>query len=274
MKNYQDMLRFILEKGSLVPTRAKVYGRPVRVLSVIGYQMTHDLSDSFPLVTTKRMAKFAIVRELLWFISGSTNVKPLQEQGVSIWDAWADENGDLGPIYGKQWRSWTTKNGRSIDQLKAVIKGIEETIKDPSASVSRRLIVSAWNVADIGSMKLPPCHVLFQFFVRGGYLHCKLYQRSADAFLGVPFNIASYALLTCLVARHVGLKPGVFIHSFGDLHIYENHISQCKTQLNLLPYNPPRIKLEGDTNIFNVKDTDITFVNYYSHGPIKGDVAV
>jgi thymidylate synthase len=231
--------------------------------------MRFDLQQGFPLVTTKKLHLRSIIYELLWFIHGDTNIKFLHDNNVSIWDEWADENGDLGPIYGKQWRRWEGKDGKVIDQLSWVIN---EIIKNPN---SRRLIVSAWNVAEISEMKLPPCHVLFQFYVANNKLSCQLYQRSADVFLGVPFNIASYALLTHMIAQVTGLQVGEFIHTFGDVHLYLNHIQQAKLQLSREPFALPQLKL--NTNVKNIDDfkfEDIEILNYQAHPSIKADVAV
>lgn len=237
--------------------------------SVFGYQMRFRLSDGFPMVTTKKLHLRSIVHELLWFISGDTNIAYLKENGVSIWDEWADAHGNLGPVYGKQWRRWETADGRVIDQLAQVIAMIK---KNPD---SRRLIVSAWNVADVDSMALPPCHSLFQFYVIDGKLSCQLYQRSADIFLGVPFNIASYALLTEMVAHCCNLKAGDFIHTFGDAHIYSNHMEQVNLQLTRTPLPLPTLKLNPDVrDVFAFKFDDIVFENYQCHPAIKAPVAV
>jgi thymidylate synthase len=231
--------------------------------------MRFDLQNGFPLVTTKKLHLRSIIYELLWFIHGDTNIKFLHDNNVSIWDEWADENGDLGPIYGKQWRRWEGKDGKVIDQLSWVIN---EIIKNPN---SRRLIVSAWNVAEISEMKLPPCHVLFQFYVANNKLSCQLYQRSADVFLGVPFNIASYALLTHMIAQVTGLQVGEFIHTFGDVHLYLNHIQQAKLQLSREPFALPQLKLNPNVkNIDDFKFEDIEILNYQAHPSIKADVAV
>jgi len=231
--------------------------------------MRFDLQNGFPLVTTKKLHLRSIIYELLWFIHGDTNIKFLHDNNVSIWDEWADENGDLGPIYGKQWRRWEGKDSKVIDQLSWVIN---EIIKNPN---SRRLIVSAWNVAEITEMKLPPCHVLFQFYVANNKLSCQLYQRSADVFLGVPFNIASYALLTHMIAQVTGLQVGEFIHTFGDVHLYLNHIQQAKLQLSREPFALPQLKLNPNVkNIDDFKFEDIEILNYQAHPSIKADVAV
>jgi thymidylate synthase len=264
MKQYLDLLQYILDNGIEKNDRTGVGTR-----SVFGYQMRFDLQQGFPLVTTKKLHLRSIIYELLWFIHGDTNIKFLHDNNVSIWDEWADENGDLGPIYGKQWRRWEGKDGKVIDQLSWVIN---EIIKNPN---SRRLIVSAWNVAEISEMKLPPCHVLFQFYVANNKLSCQLYQRSADVFLGVPFNIASYSLLTHMIAQVTGLQVGEFIHTFGDVHLYLNHIEQAKLQLSREPFALPQLKL--NQNIKNIDDfqfEDIEIINYQAHPAIKADVAV
>jgi thymidylate synthase len=264
MKQYLDLLQYILNNGIEKNDRTGVGTR-----SVFGYQMRFDLQNGFPLVTTKKLHLRSIIYELLWFIHGDTNIKFLHDNNVSIWDEWADENGDLGPIYGKQWRRWEGKDGKVIDQLSWVIN---EIIKNPN---SRRLIVSAWNVAEISEMKLPPCHVLFQFYVANNKLSCQLYQRSADVFLGVPFNIASYALLTHMIAQVTGLQVGEFIHTFGDVHLYLNHIQQAKLQLSREPFALPQLKLNPNVkNIDDFKFEDIEILNYQAHPSIKADVAV
>ena len=264
MKQYLDLLQYILDNGIEKNDRTGVGTR-----SVFGYQMRFDLQKGFPLVTTKKLHLRSIIYELLWFIHGDTNIKFLHDNNVSIWDEWADENGDLGPIYGKQWRRWEGKDGKVIDQLSWVIN---EIIKNPN---SRRLIVSAWNVAEIYEMKLPPCHVLFQFYVVNNKLSCQLYQRSADVFLGVPFNIASYSLLTHMIAQVTGLQVGEFIHTFGDVHLYLNHIEQAKLQLSREPFPLPQLKLNPDIkNIDDFKFEDIEIINYQAHPSIKADVAV
>ena len=264
MIQYLNLLQYILDNGIEKNDRTGVGTR-----SVFGYQMRFDLQNGFPLVTTKKLHLRSIIYELLWFIHGDTNIKYLHDNNVSIWDEWADENGDLGPIYGKQWRRWETKDGIAIDQLSWVINEIKN---NPN---SRRLIVSAWNVAEITEMKLPPCHVLFQFYVANNKLSCQLYQRSADVFLGVPFNIASYALLTHMIAQVTGLQVGEFIHTFGDVHLYLNHIEQAKLQLSREPFPLPQLKLNPDIrNIDDFKFEDIEIVNYQSHPAIKADVAV
>jgi len=237
--------------------------------SVFGYQMRFDLSAGFPLLTTKKLHTKSIIHELLWFLKGDTNIQYLKEKGVSIWNEWADENGDLGPVYGYQWRSWLTADGKTIDQISNVIDQVK---KNPD---SRRLIVSAWNPGDIDKMKLPPCHALFQFYVLNGKLSCQLYQRSADIFLGVPFNIASYALLTMMMAQVCGLKPGEFIHTFGDAHIYSNHFEQVHLQLSRTPRKLPSLNMNPlIKNIFDFKFEDFSIINYDPHPAIKAVVAV
>jgi thymidylate synthase len=238
-------------------------------LSVFGHQMRFDLADGFPLVTTKKLHLKSIVHELIWFLAGDTNTAYLKANGVSIWDDWADENGDLGPVYGKQWRSWATPDGRTIDQVKEVV----ETLKtNPD---NRRIIVTAWNPADLPDMALAPCHCLFQFYVADGRLSCQLYQRSADVFLGVPFNIASYALLTMMMAQVTGLKPGEFIHTFGDAHLYLNHLEQTDLQLSRTPRTLPHIEINsGVRSIFDFRYEDFTLTGYDPHPHIKAEVAV
>lgn len=264
MRQYLDLLQYILDNGIEKSDRTGVGTK-----SVFGYQMRFDLQNGFPLVTTKKLHLRSIIYELLWFIHGDTNIKYLHDNNVSIWDEWADENGDLGPIYGKQWRRWESKDGNVFDQLSWVINEINN---NPN---SRRLIVSAWNVAEISEMKLPPCHVLFQFYVANNKLSCQLYQRSADVFLGVPFNIASYSLLTHMIAQVTGLQVGEFIHTFGDVHLYLNHIEQAKLQLSREPFALPQLKLNQNIkNIDDFKFEDIEIINYQSHPAIKADVAV
>jgi thymidylate synthase len=264
MKQYHDLMRHVLENGIKKTDRTGT-----GTISVFGYQMRFNLEDGFPLVTTKKLHLRSIIHELLWFLKGDTNIKYLKDNGVSIWDEWADENGDLGPIYGYQWRSWPTADGRHIDQISQVI---EQLKKNPD---SRRMIVSAWNVGEIENMKLPPCHAFFQFYVADGKLSCQLYQRSADIFLGVPFNIASYALLTMMVAQVCNLKPGEFIHTLGDAHIYLNHIEQVKLQLSRECRKLPTMKINPDVkNIFDFKFEDFTLEGYDPHPHIKAEVAV
>ena len=264
MKQYQDLMRRVLETGAKKEDRTGT-----GTLSVFGHQMRFDLSQGFPLITTKKLHLKSIIYELLWFLAGDTNIKYLKDNGVSIWDAWADENGDLGPVYGHQWRSWGTSDGRQIDQISNLIERIKNNPDD------RRMIVSAWNVGEIGQMALPPCHCLFQFYVADGKLSCQLYQRSADIFLGVPFNIASYALLTLMIAQVTGLKPGEFVHTFGDAHLYTNHIEQAKLQLTRDPKPLPEMHLNPHVkSIFDFKYEDFELVGYEAHPHIKGAVAV
>ena len=264
MKQYLDLLRHIYEDGVVKTDRTGVGTK-----SIFGYQCRYDLSEGFPLLTTKKVHLKSIIYELLWFLSGSTNIGYLKEHGVSIWDEWADENGDLGPVYGHQWRSWPTPDGGSIDQISNLI----ETIKrNPN---SRRMLVSAWNVAEVDSMALPPCHCLFQFYVAEGKLSCQLYQRSADTFLGVPFNIASYALLTMMIAQVCGLQPGEFIHTTGDTHLYLNHLEQAALQLSREPRPLPRMIINPDVkDIFSFKYEDFTLEGYNPWPAIKAPVAV
>jgi len=264
MRQYHDLLADILEHGV---DRGDRTGTGTR--GVFGRQMRFDLSEGFPLVTTKRLHVRSIIVELLWFLRGETNVKWLQERGVTIWDEWADADGDLGPVYGKQWRSWAAPDGRVIDQI-AWVKN--EIIQNPN---SRRLVVSAWNPADVDRMALPPCHCLFQFFVANGKLSCQLYQRSADVFLGVPFNIASYALLTLLMARATRLEPGEFVHSFGDVHLYANHFEQARLQLQRQPKALPQLALNpAKSDLFGWDYEDFTLTNYAPDPHIKAPVAV
>ena len=264
MQQYLELLQHILDKGV-----AKSDRTGTGTLSCFGYQMRFDLQKGFPLVTTKRLHLKSIVYELLWFLRGETNIQYLKEHGVSIWDEWANEEGELGPVYGKQWRSWEGADGRVVDQISDLIKQIKT---NPD---SRRLIVSAWNVADLPKMALMPCHTIFQFYVAEGKLSCQLYQRSADVFLGVPFNIASYALLTLMIAQACDLQPGEFIHSFGDVHLYNNHIEQAKLQLTRTPYPLPQMKLNPSVkNIFDFKFEDFMLENYQYHPAIKAPVAV
>ena len=264
MTNYLELLRHIKENGTDKTDRTGTGTR-----SVFGYQMRFDLSQGFPLVTTKKLHLTSIIYELLWFLKGDTNIKYLKDNGVSIWDEWADENGDLGPVYGAQWRSWQGANGKTIDQITEVIDQIK---KNPD---SRRLIVSAWNVAEIPNMALAPCHAMFQFYVVDGKLSLQLYQRSADVFLGVPFNIASYALLLMMVAQVCDLEVGEFVHTFGDVHIYNNHFEQVEKQLSREPKSLPTIKLNPNIkNIFDFDFDDFTLENYDPHPGIKAPVAV
>lgn len=264
MKQYLNLLETILKEGT-----AKKDRTGTGTISRFGHQMRFDLSEGFPMVTTKKLHLKSIVHELLWFLAGDTNVKYLQDKGVRIWNEWADKNGDLGHIYGYQWRSWPTPDGNHIDQITKVVDSINN---NPD---SRRHIVSAWNVGDIDNMNLPPCHVLFQFYVADGKLSCQLYQRSADVFLGVPFNIASYALLTLMMAQVTNLQAGDFVHTFGDVHIYSNHIEQVKLQLTREPFALPTMKINKEINsIFDFKFDDFELVNYQAHPHIKGKVAV
>lgn len=264
MKQYQELLRQILTTGTEKTDRTGT-----GTFSVFGYQMRFNLQDGFPLVTTKKVHMKSIIHELLWFINGDTNIKYLKENGVRIWDEWADDNGDLGPVYGKQWRSWSTPNGEKIDQLQQVINQLKAT---PD---SRRIIISAWNVGELSEMALMPCHALFQFYVADGKLSCQLYQRSADVFLGVPFNIASYALLTMMIAQVCGLEAHEFIWTGGDTHIYKNHLEQVKLQLSRAPKTLPRMVLNKSVkDIFNFKYEDFQLVGYEPHPSIKGAVAV
>ena len=264
MKQYLDLLNHVLKNGVEKSDRTGT-----GTISVFGYQMRFDLSEGFPVLTTKKLHLKSIIHELLWFISGSTNIKYLTDNGVRIWNEWADENGNLGPVYGKQWRAWETSDGRTIDQLMDVINTIKT---NPD---SRRMIVSAWNVGDVAKMALPPCHLLFQFYVANGKLSCQLYQRSCDIFLGVPSNIASYALLTMMIAQVTGLEPGDFVHTLGDAHIYKNHIEQVKLQLTREPYPLPKMIINKDVDdILKFKYEDFVLENYIAHPHIKGEVSV
>ena len=264
MQAYLDLLQHIINTGSEKSDRTGT-----GTTSVFGYQMRFDLQKGFPMVTTKKLHVKSIIYELLWFLKGDTNVKWLNENGVSIWDEWADENGELGPVYGHQWRSWTGADGTTHDQIADVLKQIKT---NPD---SRRMIVSAWNVADLPNMALSPCHALFQFYVADGKLSCQLYQRSADVFLGVPFNIASYALLTMMMAQVTGLQPGEFVHTFGDVHLYSNHVEQAKLQLTRTPYPLPALKINpGVKDLMDFTYEDFTLENYQFHPAIKAPVAV
>jgi len=264
MQQYLDLLQHILDTGAQKHDRTGT-----GTISIFGYQMRFDLQKGFPLVTTKKVHTKSIIHELLWFLKGETNIAYLKENGVSIWNEWANENDELGPVYGKQWRSWEGKDGKVVDQVSDLVKQIKS---DPD---SRRLIVSAWNVTELPEMALMPCHTLFQFYVANGKLSCQLYQRSADVFLGVPFNIASYALLTLMIAQVCDLEAGEFVHTFGDVHIYNNHIEQVKLQLSRAPFPLPTMKLNPSVkNIFNFKFEDFTLENYQSHPAIKAPVAV
>lgn len=264
MNQYLELMKRAYDNGAMKDDRT---GTGIK--SVFGHQMRFDLRDSFPLVTTKKCHMKSIIHELLWFLKGSGNIGYLKEHKVRIWDEWADENGDLGPVYGVQWRSWQGADGKTHDQIKNVIEQIKE---NPN---SRRLIVNAWNVGELENMALPPCHMFFQFYVANGELSCQLYQRSADIFLGVPFNIASYALLTMMVAQVTGLKPGEFVHTLGDAHIYTNHIEQCELQMSRKPFAPPKMKINPDVkNIDDFKFEDFELIGYEAHPHIKGKVAV
>jgi len=264
MRQYLDLLQYILDSGVEKGDRTGT-----GTLSVFGYQMRFDLNNGFPLLTTKKVHLKSIIYELLWFLKGETNVKYLQDHGVHIWDEWADENGDLGPVYGSQWRSWQAVGGGTIDQLARVINQIKN---NPN---SRRHIVTAWNPAEVDRMALPPCHTLFQFYVAEGVLSCQLYQRSADVFLGVPFNIASYSLLTLMVAQVCDLGVGEFVHTFGDVHLYLNHINQARLQLSRQPYPLPQMRINPDiTSIDDFEYEDFELLNYRFHPGIKADIAV
>jgi thymidylate synthase len=264
MKQYHDLLEHILQNGVKKEDRTGT-----GTISVFGYQMRFDLSEGFPFITTKKLHLRSIIHELLWFLKGETNIHYLKENNVSIWDEWADENGNLGPVYGSQWRSWPTADGRHIDQIKQVIDQLKN---NPD---SRRIIVSAWNVGEIEKMALPPCHAFFQFYVADGKLSCQLYQRSADTFLGVPFNIASYALLTMMLAQVCDLQPGDFVHTLGDAHLYSNHLEQAKLQLTR-DFRPlPQMKMNPNVNdLFEFKFEDFELINYDPHPHIKAEVAV
>lgn len=264
MRQYLDLLRRILDEGCQKPDRTGT-----GTLSVFGHQMRFDLAQGFPLLTTKKLHLRSIIHELLWFLRGETNVAYLRQNGVTIWDEWADDNGDLGPVYGYQWRCWPTPDGGKVDQIQDVVTRLKT---DPE---SRRLIVSAWNVADIPRMALPPCHLLFQFYVAQGRLSCQMYQRSADVFLGVPFNIASYALLTRMMAQAAGLEPGEFIHTLGDAHLYTNHFEQARLQLGREPRRLPVLELNAAvTSIFDFRFEDFRLVDYDPHPHIPAPVAV
>ena len=264
MKQYLDLMSHVMENGAVKTDRTGTGTK-----SVFGYQMRYDLQEGFPLVTTKKCHLRSIIHELLWFLDGDTNIKYLKDNGVRIWDEWADEDGNLGPVYGHQWRSWPTPDGGTIDQISKLIEMIKTT---PD---SRRLLVSAWNVADVDNMALPPCHTMFQFYVADGKLSCQLYQRSADIFLGVPFNIASYALLTMMIAQVCDLEYGDFVHTLGDAHIYSNHFEQCELQLTRKPFALPKMKINPDVkDIFSFTGDDFTLEGYEAHPHIKGVVAV
>jgi len=264
MKQYLDLLDHVMSKGTVKKDRTGT-----GTISVFGYQMRYNLEEGFPLLTTKKLHLKSIIHELLWFISGDTNTGYLNENGVRIWNEWADKDGNLGPVYGYQWRSWPAEGGRKIDQLLGVIGSIT------TSPDSRRHLVCAWNVGDLDKMALPPCHILFQFYVANGRLSCQLYQRSADIFLGVPFNIASYSLLTLMAAQVTGLKPGDFVHTLGDAHIYLNHVEQVKLQLSREPYKLPGMKLNPAVDdILKFTINDFTLENYIAHPHIKGDISV
>ncbi len=264
MKQYLELLRHVREQGVRKDDRTGT-----GTLSVFGYQMRFDLADGFPLVTTKKLHLKSIIHELLWFLAGDTNIAYLKRHGVSIWDEWADEDGELGPVYGRQWRAWPARDGGTIDQIRGVVEAIRT---NPD---SRRLIVSAWNVADIERMALPPCHAFFQFYVANGRLSCQLYQRSADIFLGVPFNIASYALLTLMIAQVTRLAPGEFVHTFGDAHLYLNHLDQADEQLSRAPRPLPRMTLNPDrSSLFDFVFEDFALSGYEPHPAIRAPVAV
>jgi thymidylate synthase len=264
MLQYLNLMEKVLKEGTVKTDRTGT-----GTISIFGHQMRFNLADGFPMVTTKKLHLKSIIHELLWFLKGESNIAYLKENKVRIWDEWADENGELGPVYGVQWRSWPTKDGNTIDQISEVIEQIKQ---NPD---SRRLMVNAWNVAEIKNMALPPCHTMFQFYVADGKLSCQLYQRSADIFLGVPFNIASYALLTLMVAQVTGLKPGDFVHTFGDAHLYSNHLEQVQLQLSRTPLPLPQMKINPNVkNIFDFKFEDFELVGYESHPHIKGEVAI
>ena len=264
MQSYLTLLQTILDRGARKTDRTGT-----GTLSIFGHQMRFDLAESFPLLTTKKLHLRSIIYELLWFLAGETNVRYLNENKVTIWDVWADENGELGPVYGRQWRAWPTADGRTIDQISEVLEQIR---RNPD---SRRLVVSAWNVGELEKMALSPCHALFQFYVADGRLSCQLYQRSADVFLGVPFNIASYALLTLMVAQVTNLAPGEFVHTFGDVHLYLNHVDQAREQLTRQPRPLPTMRLNpGVRSIFDFKFSDFTLENYDPHPAIKAPIAV
>ena len=264
MKQYLDLLQHVLDNGTDKSDRTGTGTR-----SVFGYQMRFNLADGFPVLTTKKLHLKSIIHELLWFLAGDTNIRYLKENGVRIWDEWADENGDLGRVYGAQWRSWRGANGETVDQIANVVRQIRQT---PD---SRRLIVSAWNPAEVDDMALPPCHALFQFYVANGKLSCQLYQRSADVFLGVPFNIASYALLTMMMAQVCGLQAGEFVHTLGDAHLYQNHLEQARLQLTREPRALPRMHINPDVrDIFAFKFDDFTLLDYDPHPHIKAEVSV
>lgn len=264
MRQYLDMLQHILNQGQVKGDRTGT-----GTLSVFGYQTRYNLQEGFPVLTTKKLHLKSIIYELLWILNGESNIASLQDHGVRIWNEWADDEGELGPVYGVQWRSWNAADGKTIDQISQVIEGIKGN------PTSRRLIVSAWNVGELQAMALPPCHLLFQFYVADGKLSCQLYQRSADVFLGVPFNIASYSLLTMMVAQVCSLEPGEFVHTFGDLHLYNNHIEQTQLQLTRQPYPLPKMRINPEvTSIFDFHYEDFELVDYQAHPHIKAKVSV
>jgi thymidylate synthase len=264
MRQYLDMLQYILDNGQPKGDRTGT-----GTIAVFGYQTRYELQSGFPVLTTKKLHLRSIIHELLWMLSGQSNVADLQKHGVRIWNEWADEHGELGPVYGVQWRSWRTADGQTVDQISEIVELIK---KNPN---SRRIIVSAWNVGEVDSMALPPCHLLFQFYVNNGKLSCQLYQRSADVFLGVPFNIASYSLLTCMVAQVCDLEVGEFVHTFGDLHLYNNHVEQAQLQLTREPYPLPRMEINPSIkSMFDFKYDDFNLVDYQSHPHIKAEVSV
>ena len=264
MKQYLELMRHVRDNGVIKDDRTGTGTR-----SVFGYQMRFDLADGFPVVTTKKLHLRSIIHELLWFLQGDTNIRYLKENGVSIWDEWADEDGNLGPVYGSQWRSWPSADGRHIDQISRVLEQIQ------SNPDSRRLIVSAWNVGELDKMALPPCHAFFQFYVAEGRLSCQLYQRSADVFLGVPFNIASYSLLLMMMAQVTGLEPGEFIHTLGDAHLYANHLEQADLQLQRTPFSLPSMRINPDvSDLFAFRFEDFELLDYQAHDHIKAPVAV
>ncbi len=264
MQQYLDLMRYVRDHGNRKDDRTGT-----GTVSVFGYQMRFDLARGFPILTTKKLHMRSIIHELLWFLKGDTNTRYLHDNGVTIWDEWADENGDLGPIYGYQWRFWPDSRGGHIDQIRRVVQQIK------NSPDSRRMLISAWNVADIDKMALPPCHLLFQFYVADGRLSCQLYQRSADLFLGVPFNIVSYALLTMMVAQVTGLRPGEFVHTFGDVHLYLNHMKQVELQLSRDPHSLPEMRLNPEIkNLFDFRYEDFELVGYHCHPHIKAAVSV
>lgn len=277
MKQYLDLIAYVRNHGKRKAQRAQLAdGRRPDVLSVFGYQFRHDLGTGFPLLTTKKMPFAAIIHELIWFLSGSTNTSYLRANKVTIWDEWADTNGELGPVYGKQWRRWQRPGGGTVDQVATLVEGIRKVIENPNASEARRLLLLSWNPGDLPDPKIPTgCHTMSQFNVTDGRLSCQMYQRSADLFLGVPFNIASYALLTHLLARVTGLEVGEYIHTFGDAHIYENHLSQVDEQLKRVPRPLPTIELDTDiTSIDSFRMEQIRLLDYDPHPPLRGEIAI